>query len=511
MRRRAGPAAFLVFFAFTAGLQALHGAYSSDFGGNADEAAHYVSGVMVRDYLAAVPWTAPMPFARDFYNHYPMVAIGHWPPMFYVAQSIWTLPFGVSRPSVLLLIALFSAATATVMFVFWQRRFGTIAAAALALTFLSVPIVQQYGRMVMAEMLVTLLMMLAATAYARYLETERWRDSLAFALLASVAILTKPNALALAFVPAFAVIVVRRADLLWRLSYWIPAVIVALICAPWYVFAADMMREGWSASYDASWLLREPATENALQLVYIATTPVFGAALIGLIHELWPRQARVSTHSAVMAALLFSIWLFHSFVVPVREARHLIPAVPALLGFCAAAIVALTRFIAPGSAGTTWGVPVLGAVMMTTFLLGGSGAPQPVTGADRAVETVLSHTTSDSVLVSSEGFGEGVFIAELVQAERRPGHRVLRASKVLSSSTWNGSEYRLLYGNAADADAYLRTADINVIVLDLRSAPSRRPVPHHRQLLDVVQRSGRWRRLTPGPDAGFAVFQAVSP
>ena len=95
-----------VFLGFAVTLQALSGAYAVDFAGNPDEPAHYVTGVMVRDYLAAFPWQPPMTFARNFYSHYPIVAIGHWPPMFYVVQAAWTLPFGVSRLSVLLLMAM---------------------------------------------------------------------------------------------------------------------------------------------------------------------------------------------------------------------------------------------------------------------------------------------------------------------------------------------------------------------------------------------------------------------
>ena len=49
---------------------------------------------------------------------------------------------------------------------------------------------------------------------------------------------------------------------------------------------------------------------------------------------------RADTDSAVMAALLCSVWLFHSFIVPVRDARHLIPAIPALLGLSASALAA---------------------------------------------------------------------------------------------------------------------------------------------------------------------------
>ena len=274
--RRTTVIAFFVFLAFAASLQALSGAYGADFAGNPDEPAHYVTGVMVRDYLAAFPWQPPMTFARNFYGHYPIVAIGHWPPMFYAVQAAWTLPFGVSRLSVLLLMAMLSAATATVVFASWQRRFGTAAGGALALAFLSVPIVREHGRMVMAEMLVALFMVLAVAAYRRYLEAGHWRDSLRFALAASAAILTKPNGLALALVPIVAVIAVRRVDLLKRFSYWLPALVVALLCAPWYALTADLAREGWSASYEPSWLIRQPAAENVWHLIHIASAPVFG-------------------------------------------------------------------------------------------------------------------------------------------------------------------------------------------------------------------------------------------
>jgi hypothetical protein len=48
--RRAYPACFAAAFALTFLLQMLGGAYTADFAGNPDEPAHYVTGVMVRDY-----------------------------------------------------------------------------------------------------------------------------------------------------------------------------------------------------------------------------------------------------------------------------------------------------------------------------------------------------------------------------------------------------------------------------------------------------------------------------
>ncbi len=67
---------------------------------------------MVRDYLAnlaSLNFSGPMEFAENYYVHYPEVALGHWPPTFYVVQALWTLPFSASRGSVILLMSVLTA------------------------------------------------------------------------------------------------------------------------------------------------------------------------------------------------------------------------------------------------------------------------------------------------------------------------------------------------------------------------------------------------------------------
>ena len=38
-----------------------------------------------------------MAFAENYYLHYPEVAMGHWPPGFYLLQAVWTLLFPTQR------------------------------------------------------------------------------------------------------------------------------------------------------------------------------------------------------------------------------------------------------------------------------------------------------------------------------------------------------------------------------------------------------------------------------
>ena len=116
---------FLLFFAIVILIQYFVGAYRSEFGSEPDEAAHYVTGLMVHDYITHLFPGNPMHFAKDYYEHYPKVALGHWPPMFYVIQSAWTLIFTPSRISIILLMAVLTAGASTILFNFLRAKFGT--------------------------------------------------------------------------------------------------------------------------------------------------------------------------------------------------------------------------------------------------------------------------------------------------------------------------------------------------------------------------------------------------
>ncbi|HJZ98096.1 MAG TPA: oligosaccharide flippase family protein, partial [Candidatus Solibacter sp.] len=61
-------------------LQWRDGAFHAEFDGHPDEAGHFITSLMIRDYAATRIGTNPLAFARDYYLHYPRVALGHWPP-----------------------------------------------------------------------------------------------------------------------------------------------------------------------------------------------------------------------------------------------------------------------------------------------------------------------------------------------------------------------------------------------------------------------------------------------
>ena len=245
--------------------QKLAGAYESEFGGHPDEAAHYVTGLFVREAMITLPRViserslAPLDvFKKDapdgFYAHYPKVALGVWPPFFYVVQSAWTLPFGVSRSSVLLLMCALAAILAVLLYRPLAEEFGIVGGIVGVVFLFSLPLWREYNAMIMAESLSAVTMFTAALAWGRFLDTGKMRSAIWFGILASVAILTKGTGLALAIAAPLALVLSGKWQLLLRRATWVAAGIVALIAGPWTWYFRDegRLKGGWLQP-DPSW------------------------------------------------------------------------------------------------------------------------------------------------------------------------------------------------------------------------------------------------------------------
>src|SRR5262249_39082861 len=147
---------------------------------------------------------------QQYYYHYPKVAIGHWPPLFYVALSVWFLIVGASRATALLLVALLAGATAGIIYMTGKRLIGRWAGLLAAILFIISPVVQEASARLMTENFSALVMLISALCFARLARTGRIRDGLAFGGTAALAILAHPNAWALGLVPPLAIALTSR-------------------------------------------------------------------------------------------------------------------------------------------------------------------------------------------------------------------------------------------------------------------------------------------------------------
>ena len=104
-------------------------------------------------------------------------------------------------------------------------------------------------------------------------------------------------------------------------------------------------------------------------------------------------------------------------------------------------------------------------------------------GFGSIAESILADTSTagGTVLVSSDGRGEGMFISELAMREKRPGHVVKRSNKELASMAWSGSNMRSRFESEDDLLDYFTKSDIDYVVID-DSMPDNKRGAHHDQL-----------------------------
>lgn len=484
--------AFLLFFVVSIGLQYASGAYSSAFSGYFDEPAHYVTGLMVRDYLASGLPGPPFAYAQDYYLHYPEVALGQWPPAFYILQAAWTLLFSPAKASVLLLMATLASLLALAVFRVAREEWGIPWGFVAGLLLLALPLNQTATSQIMAELPVALFSFLAILALGRYLERQRWTDAGAFGLLAAVAILTKGSAFALALAPPLAVLLSRRLGLMRRVSFWLPAIIVLVVCGPWYVLTAggvvDTFMYPGGAAYTAT-ALRAFSTH----LVQVLGFLLFPLVCLGAVIQLRRKSpgAPVSGRWAAIIALPLSILLLHIFVSAGYEGRYVFAAAPAVVLLLFAGISSGAAYLPLRNWKLGIRRTLLTALCASVFLITTFHIPQKrVSGYIGAAEAILA--TPDfrrSVLMVSNhavhGNGEGMLIAEIAMREqRRPGHYIIRATKALSRIDWNATEQHPFYQTPAEVLAYLDSVPVGVLVLDMTPTP--KGFLHHDLLLRTV-------------------------
>lgn len=498
---------FAVMFDAAFLLQRLGGAYDSEFGGHPDEAAHYVTGLFVRDAVTTIPKCvtqksiAPLkafgPEAPGgFYSHYPKVALGVWPPAFYTVQTAWTLPFGVSRTSVLLLMASIAGAVGVLMYRVVKPEFGVFAGFAAPLLWLCAPLVRtQYG-MMMAEMLSTLTMFGATIFWGRYLDEKRMRDAVWFALFASMAILTKGTGLALALMVVFSIVLSRRWAFLRMKATWIAAFFVALIAGPWTWFfrKAGTQAGGWADNSGGGSLAftMEAIPYYARHLALATGFAVVGFALVGMGVRVFGKGERSGRWTAI-ASLVFGVFVFQCLLPVGNEARHIISATPSLVVLAIAGlawIAQLPRFRAMDERAQPQRVAmwVVLLVLLTLPVFAMKPVKKAFSGFAPFAEWLVAQPAKSRVLVCSDAIGEGMLISEIAMRDNRPGLTIERGSKALvdpKGRTWEGNNLRERFDDAKLLE-FLTSGKIDYIVLD-SAIPERRRVGYHDQLVRVIE------------------------
>ncbi|MBI1357222.1 MAG: hypothetical protein GC160_23015 [Acidobacteria bacterium] len=499
--------ALLVLFA----VQNRTGAWEREFGFHPDESAHYVTGVMVSEYIRDGAPTSPLRFAEQYYIRYPRLAIGHWPPLFPATLGGWFLLFGPGRGSVFTLMALLGAATATLLYLLVRRGASAwLAAGAVVWWILFQAPTQILTSSVMTEVPLTLCCLAAVLAYISYLERPGLGSALLFGLAAAAALLIKGLGIVLAFLPPLGVLACGRLSLLKRWDFWLPAGVVLLLAGPWYLLQGSLIPTAFGSPMHRLTLTRlVDSSERAgfvVNLLGPAATIVAALALAAVF--LGPAlRGRCSPMVAVIGAYAVASLFLHVALPESAEPRHLFHLTPVFIAVVALAAGALAERL------PAWTAPPARfalALLALGRLAWPHDWPQKPDFAliDLAERLAADHSLDGSVfLVSSNGTAEGAFIAEAARLAPDPRWFVLRATKSLAWVNWRGGGYYEPYFETAESlEEYLESQPVAVLVLERGQFED---LAHDALLRGAIEEHPeRWRRIAEASSSNqpFQVF-----
>ncbi len=503
---------FIVLLAAVVSVQLMSHAYGAELS-TPDEPGHYITGLMIRDYvLGGVP-ASPMTFGTAFYLHYPKVAFGHWPPGFHLIGAVWMMVAPATPGGMLALVAVLVAALATLVFRVARREWSTAESLAIALLFIALPTTQYSETRVLADAPIALVEFIAALCWARFLVRERTADSVAFGLVAGFAMSMKGNGAALLLLPPLATVLAGRWRVLLTRRCWAGIALMALLGVPWqfytwtsYQTATRLSVVFWPHVVAYATFLRQ---ETGIVILLFAAV---GAAAVLSARDrdraLW----------ATVAGLAAAVFLFHVVAPIIPASRFLVPMMPSMLLLAAAGVHAAAGAVpATDPRVRRAAAALLGLVAVATFAVGAFAmARRGHYGYREVAEALVAQPCENcAILTSSQGEGDGMLIAEIAARETNPTRFVLRADKVLSRSTWDGDNYELFFSTPDEVNRYLLSVPVDFVVLDETSTT--RTLAHHQLLADVMAwRTDDWKlvRVFQAGDGGsqrIAVYQSTHP
>ncbi len=438
-----------LFACLTAGLQLSGGAYSAEFNGHADEAAHLVSSLLVYDYITQWPHQNPMVWAEQYYLHYPRVAIGHWPPGYYLLQAIWWLVASPSRASSMVLNAVLCVTAAAILYRLLRSIAPGWLATGMTCLMIASPQVQMSFSLTMAELPSLLLSTLFIAALARWIEKPSRPVLARIGLLFAAALLVKGTGVFLLLAPLFAAVATRRWRGLVNPRFWVGVLAILTILLVFYalgpvVIRTSLLRLGY---------IRVGHT-HLVAAVRILVGYGFGALALGGILA---AVAMRNPAGLASAAVLLSTAAISFFVREATEPRHYILIVPALLVLA----TQLWRWTASRT-------------RLAPLMLLAAAAWFPFQRYQQRPAGFLELRSQirlpARMLVSTTAAGEGAWIAEVALGEKRPASVIARGTQVLATMDSDGREYRL---SATTPKAVARRLDelgLDTVVVDSSSA-----------------------------------------
>ncbi len=464
------------------------GAFTADLASNPDEPSHAVSSLVVVDYLEQGLPHNPLQFALSFYAHYSKIAIGHWPPLFYLQEGIWMLFACRSQVALLLFVALCGAALLGSVFFVVRRASSTVPALVSVGVLAGSKVFHWILLGVEPEGLLALMTFWATVYCGEYMSTGSRKSRNLFLAFTIAAMLVHQRGAVLFLLP-FTLLPLRPHIVKWK---WITAgsVLLFLLLLPPYIHLAahlawfTLLPRAWKFIYRSALWTGWPWTFLAL------------FALPLLFRRTRERQFWAAAAGLALASLAFFL------LVPVPfDYQYFLVFVLALALLAGGGVHVLLLWVSRyrQALSLTFSALAIGWIIWTTA----NGPAKRDLGYGKMVAGCL--LCDDPVaLIAGSPSDEGALIVEASLWDPHRLHSVLRASKVLAKSNWMNSRIHLLFASSSQVLNALDQAHVSLVLVQKES-----PLPEVVQLRSALEQdSMEWRPVTvASPVNGIDVYR----
>lgn len=455
----------------------------------ADEPSHFLNAYFVKHYLADALGTHPVQAAQSFYLHFPKLAIGHWPPVYYgiVGVLFFFIP---ATPTGAMVVNLAVASLPAVCVAYFVRQMGghRVHAVLAAVIYAGLPLVLRSQLFFLADQAVTIVLCAATIAWVRYTEHPSLARSLVFAMLASTAVLTKGNGWLVGLVPVIHMLLTSHPAPLknWRTYMGAAAFIAAVV--PWYALTFRISADGFLFKPGLAYAATALASNSGALLRNLG---IVGIVLLtaGAWGSWTARQPQMQQWrwAAACISLFSATVIFQSLAPAALDPRYMTPALPpavALIALGIKAVAARVGMIRPAR-----GALLCTGLLTVTLLAPGvqfvlSERPKVDMRLNEAVDSNTRPVDQEVLLIDGSPGAEGGLIAAAAVTDPERLRYVVRASQLLSDSDWNATRYRLKHDDPRKIVDTLRTLGVNRIVIVRREGEAE--FAHSRLLRQIL-------------------------
>jgi hypothetical protein len=271
---------------------------------------------------------------------------------------------------------------------------------------------------------------------------------------------------------------------------WGFALIILVLCAPWYIFVGRLSFYGHpdtSVINSAPQVLSSFGIQGMQQLRFLLILSTAG--IVACLRGRLP----ITGKTAILLALPVAVLGFSLISGVEFEPRFLIPAILPMLTLAGYGAAWLAAAVPIRSLREPLKIAVLCGLAAIVFAAG-SAVPKSVVSANDGLQDLLKEMRCKTcpsgaiLVVGPSGGADGRIIAGFAESlPYRPQEILLRAVKVLARADWSGGHYSSRFHEPDQIIQELDSDGVSLIALDVsqRWGPWR---PHEQLLLSTIER-----------------------